>query len=97
MCIDRAKRIVEKQDRRLASECPGQCGFVHEVMSGRVSCECQTAVGNITDQERKFLELYRQIMRKAKSRIQSPVPERPKFDNKKEEPKDEPEPEPEEP
>lgn len=75
-------------------ECPGQCGFVHEMNTGRVNCECQSAIAGLTDAERKFLEMYRDLMKRAKDRSASPKPDRPKFEGKK--PPEEPEPEPEE-
>lgn len=71
-------------------ECPGQCGFVHDMNTGRVNCECQSVLANITEAERKYLEMYRELMKRAKDRSVSPKPQRPTFDGKS---RDEPEPE----
>ncbi len=43
--------------------CPGHCAFVHELTTNRVSCECQPQLGGAAGEaERKFLELYRQML-----------------------------------
>ena len=62
------------------AECPGQCGFVHQTTTGRVSCECQSTLANISGAERKFLEMYRLLLKKGKSRSGTPTPGRPTFD-----------------
>jgi hypothetical protein len=78
-------------------ECPGTCGFVHDTTTGRVNCECQSGLANITDAERKFLEMYRELLKRGKSRGNSPKPPRPTFDGKGgEKPPEDAEPEPEE-
>lgn len=73
-------------------ECPGTCGFVHDVTTGRVSCECQSGVANISEAERKFLDMYRQLLKRGKDRSNSPKPQRPSFDGKKKPEEEEPEP-----
>jgi hypothetical protein len=41
-------------------ECPGVCGFVQDLQSHRVSCECQPKSGGPgSEGERRFFELYR--------------------------------------
>lgn len=41
-------------------ECSGVCGFIQDLRSGRVSCECQPRSGGTgSDLELKFFELYR--------------------------------------
>lgn len=44
-------------------ECPGVCGFVQDLRTSRVSCECQPASGGTgSESERRFFELYRRLL-----------------------------------
>jgi len=44
-------------------ECPGVCGFVQDLRTRRVSCECQPKSGGTgSEAERKFFELYHQVL-----------------------------------
>ena len=44
-------------------ECPGVCGFVQDLRTSRVSCECQPKTGgNGSESERRFFEQYRTLL-----------------------------------
>lgn len=58
-------------------ECPGQCGFVQQTTTGRVSCECATGALGISQAERQFLEMYKQLMEKARQKPAEPKEEEP--------------------
>ncbi|MHB8879559.1 MAG: hypothetical protein ACYC8T_38180, partial [Myxococcaceae bacterium] len=45
-----------------SAECPGQCAFATMLVSGRSSCECAPHLGGGSDEERRFLELYRKLL-----------------------------------
>jgi hypothetical protein len=56
-------------------ECPGTCAFAQDLITGRVSCECQPQVaGAATDAERHFLRVYKQLLQQ-KGNLLPPEPE----------------------
>jgi hypothetical protein len=61
--------------------CPGNCAFVQDSLSYRVSCECQGgALAGMGEAERKFIEMYRGIMKRrgpADAEDADPEPEDP--------------------
>ena len=59
-----------------SAECPGQCIFATQLTTARTSCECAPHLGGASEDERRFLEMYRRLLEKHKA-PRSPRPEPP--------------------
>jgi hypothetical protein len=49
------------------NECPGECAFVQELTTGRVTCECAPQLwGGGTEAEQRFLRIYRRLLERVR-------------------------------
>jgi hypothetical protein len=59
------------------NDCPGECAFVQELLTNRVTCECAPQLwGGGTESEQRFLRMYRQLLEK----VRGHAPNAPKED-----------------
>jgi hypothetical protein len=60
------------------AECPGECAFVQELLTQRVTCECAPQLwGGGTESEARFLKLYRQLLERVRKSGAKPPAEEP--------------------